>query len=100
MTTADTSTTTNTTVVIKTPSMWKVMLRNDDFTSMEFVVQVLVHIFNKSVDEATTTMLLIHNTGQANVGLFTKDVALTKVNQTKSAAERYGHPLMAEASEA
>ena len=97
---SDTATNTGTTVAIKTPSMWKVMLFNDDFTSMEFVVQVLVHIFNKPQDEAESIMLHIHNNGQANVGLFIKDVAVTKANQTKSAAERYVHPLMAEASEA
>lgn len=97
---SDVKAVTDTSMQIKTPSMWKVMLHNDDYTPMEFVTSVLVYIFHKSSAEAEAIMLAVHNSGKANVGLFTKDVAVTKVAQVMRAAEEYGHPLLATAEEA
>ena len=85
---------------IKTPSMWKVTLHNDDFTPMDFVVLVLMQIFNKNVEEASALMQAVHVSGVANVGLYTKEVASTKVLLTMRAATKYGHPLLAVAEEA
>jgi len=80
--------------------MWKVILHNDDFTPMEFVVQVLLQIFGKDLEEATRLMLTVHESGKATVGLYTKEVATTKVMQTQRAAEVYGHPLLSTTEEA
>lgn len=85
---------------IKPPSMWKVVLHNDDFTTMAFVVQVLTQIFAKSQDEAVAIMLTVHAHDRATVGLYTKEVATTKVIITLRAAESFGHPLLATAEEA
>jgi ATP-dependent Clp protease adaptor protein ClpS len=97
---SDVDTSTVTKIEIKTPSMWKVLIFNDDFTTMEFVVQVLTQIFNKSEEEATALMLTVHEQGKATVGLYTKEVAQTKVALTTRAAETYGHPLLTVAEEA
>lgn len=91
---------TTTTTRIKTPSMWKVILINDSFTPIDFVVEVLVQIFCKSRGEAEKITLAVHEQGKAVVGSFTKDVAVTKVNMVTNAAERFGHPLMTVAEEA
>ena len=85
---------------IKTPSMYKVIMLNDDFTHQDFVVQVLTQIFNKTEEEAINLMLTIHETGRATIGLYTKEVALTKVMMVDRAAQTYGHPLTAIAEEA
>ena len=87
-------------IELKTPSMWKVILHNDDFTPMDFVTQVLIHIFRKSEEEATELMLQVHHKGAATVGLYTKEVAETKVHQVKRLAETAGHPLLTTAEEA
>ena len=94
------STTTNTKTVIKPPSMWKITLINDDFTPMEFVVQILLQIFHKSQEEALTLTMRVHDQGSAVVGLYTKDVATSKSFQVRMAAERYDHPLKCVAEEA
>lgn len=91
---------TDTRVVLKTPSMWKVLIHNDDFTPMEFVTEVLKHVFHKSHDEAVALMLTVHHTGRGNVGLYTKEVAATKALQVRLLAEANGHPLLATAEEA
>lgn len=85
---------------LKTPSMWKVILHNDDFTPMDFVTMVLVDIFNKTHEEAEQLMLTVHHQGKANVGLFTKEVAVTKATQVRMVAEAHGHPLEATPEEA
>lgn len=97
---SDTATKTTTRISLKTPSMWKVVLHNDDFTPMDFVVQVLMQIFDKNYEESTKIMLHVHENGKATVGLYTKEVAHTKVLITLRAAEQYGHPLLATAEEA
>ena len=77
----------------KKPSMYRVLLMNDDYTPMEFVVSILMKIFNKSADEATTIMLAVHKNGIGVCGVFTFEVAETKVSQVMNAAKRAQHPL-------
>lgn len=73
--------------------MFQVVLINDDFTPMEFVVSVLQEYFRMDLDAATQVMLKIHHEGRGICGVFTKDVAATKVELVLSAARRSGHPL-------
>lgn len=75
------------------PSMYKVLLLNDDYTPMEFVVQVLENFFNKSHAEATRIMLHVHKKGVGICGVYTFDVAETKVMQVMNAARQAQHPL-------
>ena len=75
------------------PSLYKVLLLNDDYTPMEFVVMVLQHFFQHDVDTATHIMLKIHHEGRGVCGVYTKDVAATKVELVLAAARRDGHPL-------
>lgn len=77
----------------KKPSMYRVLLMNDDYTPMEFVVQVLVSVFNKTVEEATNIMLAVHQSGMGICGVYTFEVAETKVSQVMDAAKRSQHPL-------
>jgi len=77
----------------KKPSLYRVLLLNDDYTPMEFVVLVLEHFFNKSREEATRIMLHVHNHGVGVCGVFPLDVAETKVQQVMDLARRSEHPL-------
>ena len=77
----------------RTPSMYKVMLLNDDFTPMEFVVYVLEKFFRKGREEATAIMLHVHQKGVGVCGVYSYDVAETKVNQVMELAKRHQHPL-------
>ncbi len=77
----------------KPPQMYQVVLLNDDFTPMEFVVMVLQQYFRLDLDSATRIMLKIHHEGRGVCGVFTKDVAATKVELVLAAARRAGHPL-------
>jgi len=77
----------------KKPSMYKVLLLNDDYTPMEFVVHVLERIFAKSREEATQIMLHVHRRGVGVCGVFTYEVAETKVTQVIDFARRHQHPL-------
>lgn len=96
----DTDTITKTKTKVKTPSMWKVVLHNDDFTPMDFVTQLIMHLFHKNRSEAENIMMTIHTTGRGTVGIFTKEVADTKVIQVKEISEQNGHPLLATKEEA
>ncbi len=75
------------------PSMYKVLLLNDDYTPMEFVVQVLEQLFRKGHEEATRIMLHVHQRGVGVCGVFPFDVAETKVAQVIDASRRNQHPL-------
>jgi ATP-dependent Clp protease adaptor protein ClpS len=75
------------------PSMYRVLILNDDYTPMEFVVYVLERFFNKSRDEATNIMLHVHQHGVGVCGVFTYEVAETKVAQVLDLARRNEHPL-------
>ncbi|WP_417475842.1 ATP-dependent Clp protease adapter ClpS [Maricaulis sp.] len=77
----------------KKPSLYRVLLLNDDYTPMEFVVEVLVRIFRKTPDEAATIMLHVHQNGVGMCGVYTYEVAETKVAQVMDAARRAQHPL-------
>jgi ATP-dependent Clp protease adaptor protein ClpS len=77
----------------KKPPLYKVLLLNDDFTPMEFVVYVLERFFHKNRQEATTIMLHVHRRGVGICGIFTYEVAETKVNQVVDHARQNQHPL-------
>jgi ATP-dependent Clp protease adaptor protein ClpS len=77
----------------KRPSLYKVLLLNDDYTPMEFVVHVLERYFNKSRDEATQVMWHVHQKGVGVCGVFTYEVAETKVAQVMDLARQNQHPL-------
>jgi ATP-dependent Clp protease adaptor protein ClpS len=89
----------NTGVVTKTrpktkkPAMYKVLMLNDDYTPMEFVVHVLERFFSKNHEEAVRIMLHVHHRGVGVCGVFTYEVAETKVNQVMSLARQHQHPL-------
>ncbi|MBX3182045.1 MAG: ATP-dependent Clp protease adapter ClpS [Polyangiaceae bacterium] len=78
---------------VKRPRRFNVVFHNDDYTTMEFVVHVLTRFFHKSETEATQIMLQIHYKGYGIVGVFTRDVAETKVAQVMGYAREHGHPL-------
>lgn len=78
---------------VKKPSMYKVLMLNDDYTPMEFVVHVLEKFFGKSAEEATQIMLHVHQKGVGICGVFTFEIAETKVNQTMELARKNQHPL-------
>ena len=77
----------------KKPSMYKVLLLNDDYTPMEFVVLVLERFFSKNRTEATDIMLHVHRKGVGVCGVYTYEVAETKVSQVVDFARRHQHPL-------
>jgi ATP-dependent Clp protease adaptor protein ClpS len=78
---------------VKPPRMYQVVMLNDDFTPMEFVVMVLQQFFQRDLETATLIMLKIHHEGRAVCGVYPKDVAATKVEMVVAAARRVGHPL-------
>ena len=78
---------------LKPPPMFKVMLLNDDYTPMEFVVHVLERFFNKNREDATQIMLHVHRRGVGVCGVYTYEVAETKVTQVIDFARRHEHPL-------
>jgi len=84
---------TRTRTLTKRPNMYRVLLLNDDYTPMEFVIVVLQSIFNKNPEEATQIMLHVHNHGVGECGIFTYEVAETKVAQVMDNARKNQHPL-------
>lgn len=77
----------------KPPKLYKVILMNDDFTTMEFVIEVLKLFFLMNQERATQVMLKIHNEGSAVCGIYPNDIAETKVTQVSAFAKQHGHPL-------
>lgn len=77
----------------KRPRRYTVVFHNDDYTTMEFVVHVLIKFFRKTETEATHIMLNVHHKGYGVVGVFPRDVAETKVSQVSEYARANGHPL-------
>ena len=75
------------------PQMYQVVMLNDDYTPMEFVVMVIQEYFKRDLEAATQIMLKIHHDGRGVCGVFSKDVAATKVDLVSAAARRGGHPL-------
>ncbi len=82
------------------PPDYRVLLHNDDYTTKEFVVQMLVAVFNKSVEEAAEIMWRAHQSGVGLCGVYPRDVAETKVNVAMEAARESGYPLMLTIEEA
>ena len=78
---------------LKEPRRYKVTIYNDDFTTMEFVVKILVQVFFKSEAEAETLMLQVHHSDEAVVGIYSYDIAVSKVNKATQMAREEGFPL-------
>jgi ATP-dependent Clp protease adaptor protein ClpS len=78
---------------VKEPSMYRVLLHNDDYTTMEFVVQVLMAVFHKTMTESTRIMLNVHQKGVGLCGVFTYEIAETKVDTVEKLARANGFPL-------
>ena len=85
---------------IPTPPMFQVMLLNDDFTPMEFVVTVLQKFFGMGREKATQVMLKVHRDGRGVCGVYPKDLAATKVEQVSSYSREHEHPLQCVMEEA
>jgi len=77
----------------KPPEMYQVVMLNDDYTPMEFVVYVIQQFFGRDIETSTQIMLKIHLDGRGVCGVYSKDVAATKVDQVLDAAAKAGHPL-------
>ena len=77
---------------IREPKHYQVIMHNDDFTSMEFVVEILMDIFHKNEPEAKRLMLMVHNSGKAAVGAYPYDIAMTKVQTAMARARQEGFP--------
>ena len=80
---------------LEEPKKYSVFLLNDDYSTMDFVIDVLVKVFRKSVDEAAQIMMNIHNNGKELCGVYTYEIAATKVAQVKTMAREKGFPLKA-----
>lgn len=79
----------------KKPAMFQVFILNDDFTPMDFVVEVICHVFGKSLEEATHITWKIHKKGRGLCGVYTCDIAETKAMNVIGLAQHHGHPLLA-----
>lgn len=79
--------------LIELPKMYRVLLLNDDWTAMDFVVSILIEVFEKTSDEATAIMLKIHNNGKGICGIYTYDIAELKAHIVKEKAKEHGYPL-------
>jgi ATP-dependent Clp protease adaptor protein ClpS len=85
---------------VKEPKKYQVVLHNDDYTTMEFVVEVLKQVFRKSPVEAHAIMISVHKKGRGIVGLYPYDIAATKAQQARAMAKRHGFPLKCTIEEA
>lgn len=78
----------------KKPKKWKVLMHNDNYTTQDFVINVLIHHFHKNPGEATHIMLQVHNKGVAVAGIYPKDLAETKIHDVTIEARAQGMPLV------
>lgn len=85
---------------IREPRQYKVIMHNDDFTPMEFVVDILIDIFRKDLLEAERLMMTVHERGRASVGIYTYDMAVTKVQAASERARQEGYPFRMTVEEA
>jgi len=85
---------------LKEPKEYMVILLNDNYTTREFVVEILKLVFHKNPEEAVTIMLNVHHKGRGVVGVYTWDIAVTKANQVHSIARQYEYPLKCVVEEA
>ena len=81
---------------LKRPPLYRVILLNDDYTPMEFVVQVLEQFFGMNREQATQVMLAVHTKGKGVCGIYPQDIAETKASQVNESARESGHPLLCE----
>ena len=81
---------------LEPPKKYKVVLLNDDFTPMDFVVEILVTVFSKARDQATKIMFDVHNSGKGIAGVYTHEIAETKAQMVTHTAQAYDHPLKAD----
>ena len=81
---------------LKEPPMYKVIMLNDDYTPMEFVVEILESYFSLSREQATQIMLMVHTKGKGVCGVYPRDIAETKATQVNTYARDSGHPLLCE----
>jgi len=79
---------------LKAPSLYQVILNNDDYTPMDFVIEVLTVFFSKSEEEAFQLMMMVHEQGKAACGTYSADIAETKVSQVNDCAKEHEHPLL------
>ena len=79
---------------LKRPSLYAVVLLNDDYTPMDFVIEVLQQYFSMSLDQASQVMLTVHYEGKGIAGIYPRDIAETKANQVNNYARSQGHPLL------
>jgi ATP-dependent Clp protease adaptor protein ClpS len=82
-------------VEIKEPPKMAVLLHNDDYTTMEFVIEVLIRIFRRTAEESVKIMLAVHESGSGVAGIYPAEIAETKVNQVQEYAQSSGFPLRA-----
>ena len=92
-------TTVKTNIELKEPSQYKVILMNDDYTTKDFVTEILKGIFNKSNVDAIALMEKVHALGSAEVGIYTYDIGSTKISMTMRAARKEGFPLQCKLEE-
>lgn len=78
---------------LRYPNRYSVILHNDDFTPMEFVIQLLIEVFNKPIEIAKQVTQEVHNNGKASAGVFTFEIAEQKVNECSVICSYHGHPL-------
>lgn len=90
---ANTKTQTKTSTKLAYPSRYKVVIHNDNVTPMEFVIQLLVEVFNKSIDDAHDLTLAVHENGKAAAGFYSYEVAEQKLNECEVICSYHGHPL-------
>ncbi len=79
---------------VKPPPMYKVVMFNDDYTPMEFVIHVLMVFFSMELDKAVRIMMTIHTTGQSVVGIYPREIAETKCEQVNNYSQSQNHPLL------
>ena len=84
----------DTEIELKPPRRFQVLLHNDDYTTMEFVIDILRSIFHRSVEESARIMLKVHQDGMGLAGVYTAQVAETKVRTGRERAKEEGHPLL------
>lgn len=86
-------------IKVKEPKRYKVVMYNDDFTSMDFVVYILVNIFRKRQDDAVNIMMTVHKNGSAVVGIYSYDIAKTRVMKANALAQEENYPFKIEVEE-
>lgn len=95
----DLATQTDTNIEVEFPSLWGVKFLNDDYTPIEFVILILKRVFGLNDQAAVEITMKVHQEGEAVVGAYTKDIALTKASNAEAFARQYGHPLRLQAVE-